>query len=150
MNPNNLENGTITTAGSTGGVGMDLGTRWGHTMRVPPPSRPGVISVDANPFEDEEPELLRDLDQLLRAANSSPSAGQTLRSFRSGFSQDFTREYDEQTMNDIAGVMKERHLSKSERAAYHQPKNDWKESPKGDVCKNASTLEVEDIITKYR
>ena len=47
-------------------------------------------------------------------------------------------------------VLKERHLTRSERSVYHQPRPDWKESSRGDVCKNASTLEVEDIITKYK
>lgn len=144
MNPDNLENGTITT----GGTSVNLGTDFGLTARAVPPWRPTIDTQERNPFEEDDPIALRELQELFRA--SRVAEAQQLRSFRSPFSQDFTRDYDEQTMSDIAVVMKERHLSKSERQAYHQPKNDWKESPKGDVCKNASTLEVEDIITKYK
>lgn len=52
-------------------------------------------------------------------------------------------------MSEIEETMKQRHLSKNERARLHQPKPDWKETPKGEVCKNSSTLEVEDIISKH-
>ena len=52
-------------------------------------------------------------------------------------------------MAEVEEVMKQRHLNKNERARYHLPKPDWKETPKGEVCKNSSSLEVEDIISKH-
>lgn len=45
-------------------------------------------------------------------------------------------------------LFKKRHLSKEERDAYHAPASDWCESPRGEVCKNASTLDVTDILAK--
>lgn len=42
--------------------------------------------------------------------------------------------------------MKKRHLNKEERQYYHQPKNDWLESPSGEVCKSACTLVVDDLV----
>lgn len=52
-------------------------------------------------------------------------------------------------MSDVEETLKVRHLSRDERRSLHQPLPDWKESPKGDVCKNACTLEVDDIIGKH-
>jgi len=52
-------------------------------------------------------------------------------------------------MSEVEEVMKVRHLNKGERDMYHNPKPDWHDSKKGDVCKNACVLEVEDIIRKH-
>lgn len=52
-------------------------------------------------------------------------------------------------MSQVEEVMKVRHLNKGERDMYHQPKPDWHDTPKGDMCKNACVLEVEDIIRKH-
>ena len=46
-------------------------------------------------------------------------------------------------------TMKQRHLRQVERRDYHRPENDWKETPKGDVCISANTLKVDDITKKY-
>lgn len=56
---------------------------------------------------------------------------------------------NQEVMAEVTEVMKVRHLSKNERAHYHRPKADWKESPKGEVCKSSCTLEVEDIISRH-
>lgn len=45
--------------------------------------------------------------------------------------------------------LKQQHLNGGEREAYHKPLNDWKETPKGEVCINASSLPVDDIVSKF-
>jgi len=47
-------------------------------------------------------------------------------------------------------VFKERHLQRDERSMLHHPKSDWCESPKGDICKSACTLEISDLIAKIK
>jgi hypothetical protein len=49
----------------------------------------------------------------------------------------------------LRSVMKTRHLSKSERDVLHSPLSDVCETSKGDVLKNASTLQVQDLVDKY-
>jgi hypothetical protein len=45
--------------------------------------------------------------------------------------------------------LKLRHLNGTERARNHQPVNDWKSTDKGDVCISASTLCIDDILSKF-
>lgn len=47
------------------------------------------------------------------------------------------------------GILKERHLRKSERDVLHKPKTDYLEGGKGEVCKNACSLEIDDIVEKF-
>ena len=47
-------------------------------------------------------------------------------------------------------VLKQRHLGRDERSLFHQPKSDWCESPKGDVCKSACSLEISDLVAKIK
>jgi len=49
----------------------------------------------------------------------------------------------------VKETMKKRHLNQDERRHYHKPENDWKDTPKGEVCVSANTLNVDDIIKKY-
>ncbi len=50
----------------------------------------------------------------------------------------------------LESVLKVRHLSRYERQALHAPPSDWKATERGDVCKNACTLEVEDLLEKHK
>jgi len=43
-------------------------------------------------------------------------------------------------------LLKKRHLNKSERQAYHKPKRDWELTNKGEVCKSACSLVVDDLV----
>lgn len=43
-------------------------------------------------------------------------------------------------------LLKTRHLSKQERDMLHNPASDWCETNKGEVCKNACTLEIADLL----
>jgi len=59
--------------------------------------------------------------------------------------QDFSEEElidDEQ----IAQLMKSRHLTKAERHALHKPKSDWIEGRRGEECRAAHELRVDDIV----
>lgn len=47
-------------------------------------------------------------------------------------------------------ALKKRHLNSDERGAYHQPKSDWCETGRGDMCKSACSLEVEDLVVKIK
>lgn len=51
--------------------------------------------------------------------------------------------------DELKETLKKKHLNRIERDAFHRPKSDWSESPSGEVCKNAETLVVSDIIKKY-
>ncbi len=42
-----------------------------------------------------------------------------------------------------------RHYSKHERERRHQPESDWCEGDRGEYCKNACTMDVQDIISKH-
>lgn len=46
--------------------------------------------------------------------------------------------------------LKKSHLSRDMRSMMHKPKSDWYETPKGEVCKNASTLVIDDIIAPIK
>lgn len=50
----------------------------------------------------------------------------------------------------LKSELKVRHLRKNERDAHHRPASDVVEGGKGEVCKNACTLELQDIIIKYK
>ena len=54
------------------------------------------------------------------------------------------------TNDNIKKTMKKRHLEKRERESLHRPLNDWKETSRGEVCINACSLPVDDIISKYK
>jgi hypothetical protein len=51
--------------------------------------------------------------------------------------------------DELKETLKKRHLNRMERDALHKPKTDWFETPAGEVCKNAETLVVSDIINKF-
>ena len=48
------------------------------------------------------------------------------------------------------GTCKKRHLTKPERDMLHKPASDWCETGRGEVCKSACTLEIDDIIIKKK
>ena len=52
-------------------------------------------------------------------------------------------------MDNIKNLIKVRHLTHDERHAFHKPLNDWKETPKGEVCFNSSSIQVDDIVKKF-
>lgn len=58
-------------------------------------------------------------------------------------------EIGDYTQDELKEILKKKHLNRIERDAFHRPKSDWSESPSGEVCKNAETLVVSDIIKKY-
>lgn len=46
----------------------------------------------------------------------------------------------------LASLMKKRHLNRDERRALHQPKTDWAEGNRGEVCRSACELDVSDLL----
>lgn len=143
MNPNNLEPVTITTTGGAGGGGPGLYNP--HTWRIVLPD--GQVPVSHNTMADVEQvlveqEQVRQMGELLQAARRT-GIGRGVNPF-------YLEDNNEQLMSEIDEVLKVRHLTRHEREGLHQPARDWKETPKGDVCKNACTLEVEDILSKHK
>lgn len=55
-------------------------------------------------------------------------------------------EVEEIAMDKIEKIMKERHLTKAERQALHKPKSDWIEGRKGEECRAACELKVNDLV----
>ena len=54
------------------------------------------------------------------------------------------------TMNqETEASLKQKHLTKEERDAYHSPASDWEETPRGERCKSACTLDVSDVVVKF-
>lgn len=47
-------------------------------------------------------------------------------------------------------ALKKRHLTKEERDILHRPVSDYVQSKTGEVCKNACSLPIEDIISKHK
>lgn len=56
---------------------------------------------------------------------------------------------DELNEEALKNELKKRHLSRDERHTLHKPKNDWVETPTGEVLRSAETLVVSDIIHKH-
>lgn len=52
--------------------------------------------------------------------------------------------------NTLKDTLKERHLNKDERDYLHTPEPDFVQSKTGEVCKNACSLPIKDIIIKYK
>ena len=50
------------------------------------------------------------------------------------------------SQESIDKLMKTRHLTKSERQALHKPKSDWIEGKKGEECRAACELKVDDLV----
>ena len=46
-------------------------------------------------------------------------------------------------------TLKARHLSRDERQMFHRPNSDYCQSPKGEIKKSATTLEVADLVQKF-
>lgn len=46
--------------------------------------------------------------------------------------------------------MKKRHLDRHERAQHHKPAPDWIQTGKGEVCRSASTLPIDDLVTEFK
>lgn len=57
--------------------------------------------------------------------------------------------YEPAIGKDIINLMKHRHLTKNERDALHKPTSDWTDTVRGDRLKSFSSLQVDDIISKY-
>jgi hypothetical protein len=47
-------------------------------------------------------------------------------------------------------ILKQRHLTKSERRALHKPAKDWEETSRGDKLRSACTIEISDILDKHK
>lgn len=103
------------------------------------------------PDEDEELEF-REIDISLTAAEAlrrvqqfrAVRDSQTMRSATSS-----QQDRDENTVKSLKGDMKHRHLSKNERDYLHQPKTDWCQTTRGEECRSACTLVVDDIVSKH-
>lgn len=57
-----------------------------------------------------------------------------------------SEDVEEIPMDKIEKIMKERHLTKAERQALHKPKSDWIEGKKGEECRAACELKVDDLV----
>lgn len=79
-----------------------------------------------------------------------PSFGETLSQWRARNSVPWAEEEPEDVeeipMDKIEKIMKERHLTKAERQALHRPKSDWIEGKKGEECRAACELKVDDLV----
>lgn len=145
MNPNNLETATIPTVGGAGGGGRgfysnNMSQRW--TIAAPAPQVAAYHTLMDEERMLVEQEQVRQMSELLQAARRT-GIGRAVNPFD-------LEDNNEQLMSDVEETLKVRHLTKYEREGLHQPARDWKETPKGDVCKNACTLEVEDILSKHK
>lgn len=47
-------------------------------------------------------------------------------------------------------MLKKRHLNREERQILHKPRPDWIQTEHGEVCRSASSLVVDDLVSKYR
>ena len=138
MNPNNLETATITISGGAGGGGRGF---FGPSPWSISQSNAQITASNNTPADGEhmliEQEQARQMGELLQAARRAVNPFDL-------------EDSNEQLMSSVEETLKVRHLTKHEREGLHQPARDWKETPKGDVCKNACTLEVEDILSKHK
>ena len=57
---------------------------------------------------------------------------------------------DTQLVEELTEKMKSKHLRKEERNAIHRPLSDYYEGSRGEECKNACSLEVEDLVLKFK
>lgn len=62
------------------------------------------------------------------------------------WAEEETEDAEEIPMDKIEKIMKERHLTKAERQALHKPKSDWIEGKKGEECRAACELKVDDLV----
>lgn len=62
------------------------------------------------------------------------------------WAEEETEDVEEIPMDKIEKIMKERHLTKAERQALHKPKSDWIEGKKGEECRAACELKVDDLV----
>lgn len=80
----------------------------------------------------------------------APSFGVTLNQWRSinadTWAEEETEDVEEIPMDKIEKIMKERHLTKAERQALHRPKSDWIEGKRGEECRAACELKVDDLV----
>lgn len=104
-------------------------------------------------------EALRRAQEMLRQ-NQANQAGMAFRAYGIGQPimhdpfdlQEFDGEDEDFNLispDELKETLKKKHLNRIERDAFHRPKSDWQETPSGEVCKNAETLVVSDIIKKY-
>ena len=84
--------------------------------------------------------------------------------FESGTTQEnqfFATTYDgsarqgsrtQQRNKDISmdNIIKCRHLNQDERNQYHLPAPDWQECSRGEELRHSTTLEISDILTKFK
>lgn len=52
-------------------------------------------------------------------------------------------------LTKLKETLKARHLNRDERQKFHLPSSDYCQSPKGEIKKSATTLEVADLIQKF-
>ena len=143
MNPNNLETATITISGGAGGGGRGFsGSSPWRTYQTNAPITASYNTPADRERMPVEQEQARQMDELLQAARREIT-GRAVNPFD-------LEDSNEQLMSSVEETLKVRHLTKHEREGLHKPARDWKETPKGDVCKNACTLEVEDILSKHK
>lgn len=111
------------------------GTRQTFTLRpsfvVPP------FEVDDTPLSGTSSYLER-ARQLLEQQYAEQQASEQLQ----------TPNPSEEMKASVKTLMKKRHLTKPERDQLHKPESDWVNTPRGEVCRNACTIEVADIIKK--
>lgn len=90
-------------------------------------------SIAFSPFGTQSGTPLRHHGEVIRAETTSISS----------------RSIDQEVKKELLSKLKTQHLTKTERDYLHFPASDWYDTGKGEVCKNACTLEVSDIISKY-
>lgn len=101
----------------------------------------GAVSRGGNPSGD---------DITFTSSGTTPSGSVVRVSPSNGFTFESAFSSKPASNLNVKEEIKKRHLRKNERDAHHKPASDVVECGKGEVCKNACTLELEDIIIKYK
>ena len=68
-----------------------------------------------------------------------------------GVDADFLTSYKPREMKfDRMNTKKCRHINQDERASLHSPAPDWHESNRGEELRHSTTLQILDILLKYK
>ncbi len=118
------------------------------------------------PFESTEDRILREAEETIlreaterrartayaRVAPGVPRPGNILGFAPRTFTQAVGSFEDEapDVTSLSEGELKKRHLQRDERQMLHKPKSDWCETVRGEVCKAAHSIDVKDIIVKFK
>ena len=85
-----------------------------------------------------------DIERLRRLAHSTALTGAPpIESY-------YEQRISPNTTDNKKYMVKERHLTQEERMDTHSPQSDWQEGERGEHCVNACSLDVSDIVSKFK